>query len=530
MNDRIKLNKPFNTFLLTMILGFIAHGFRLTNKFFCEDSFNYLDTISASWTISIGRFLLPVVEKIRGPKEATWVIGVLSLIWISFTAIVVVRLFDIRSNLYVLLVSAILVCNPVVAGTFSYMYTADGYFFGLLLAVLSVYLAVKAEKFFKLAAASVLLGLSMGFYQSYVSVAILLLEIWLILMLNDREKSLKDFWKKTGSFALMGIMAIVVYYPLMKIVMKITGHEVSGYMGLDGEYSFSIGRVVDIIVNSYVEFARYYLVHYVIDFYNVSNVLMFILTAALLVILMFGGKKGKKEGKKSVAGELALRLGIEALLLLFIPVATHIFFVLSPDVKYLSAPMLYSMGIFYIFPVILMQILYSGAGDISSWKSRSDVMKRIPQGIMLVFMFAICFHFIVITDQAYESMYRANKNMENQLNRIQVRLEMTEGYREGMELAVIGCTYQLPEYLESAPRLSGVVSNIFMTGGSEYINGLNWFLSTDYDGTSFEERKEIVNSAEFAEMTMWPQEGCTKVIGDIMVLYLDDRDIDQYYE
>ena len=149
-------------------------------------------------------------------------------------------------------------------------------------------------------------------------------------------------------------------------------------------------------------------------------------------------------------------------------------------------------------------------------------MKQIPQGIMLVFMFAICFHFIVITDQAYESMYRANRNMENQLNRIQVRLEMTEGYREGMELAVIGCTYQLPEYLESA--------NLFMTGGSEYINGLNWFLSTDYGGTSFEERKEIVNSAEFAEMTMWPQEGCTKVIGDTMVLYLDDRDIEQYYE
>ena len=526
MNERTRLNKPFNIFLLTMIIGFIAHGFRLTNKFFCEDSFNYLDTISASWTISIGRFLLPIVEKVRGPKEATWVIGVLSLVWISFTAIIVIKLFDIKNDLYIILVSAILVCNPVVAGTFSYMYTADGYFFGLMLAVLSVYMAVNARKFWWLIIAAVLLGLSMAFYQSYVSVAILLLEMWLILMLNDREKSLKDFWKKTGSFALMGIMAVVIYYPLMKIAMKITDHEVSGYMGLDGKQSFSVGRVVDIIVNSYVEFARYYLVRYVVDFYNVSNVLMFILTAVLLAILMFGRKGNKKTG----AGEIALRLVLEALLLLFVPIATHIFFVLSPDVKYLSAPMLYSMGIFYIFPVILMQILYGTAGNIASWKNKSDVIKQIPQGIMLVFMFIICFHFVVITDQAYESMYRANKNMENQLNRIQVRLEMTEGYREGMDLAVIGCTYQLPDYLESAPRLSGVVSNLFMTGESEYLNGLDWFLSTDYGGTSFEERKEIVNSAEFADMTMWPQEGCTRVIGDTMVLYLDDRDIEQYYE
>lgn len=526
MNDRTKLNKPFNTFLLTMILGFIAHGFRLTNKFFCEDSFNYLYTISASWTISIGRFLLPLVEKVRGPKEATWVIGVLSLIWISFTAIVIIKLFDLKNNLYVILVSAILVCNPVVAGTFSYMYTADGYFFGLLLAVLSVYLSVNAKKFWELIVAAILLGLSMGFYQSYVSVAILLLELWLILTLNDREKSLKDFWKKTGSFAAMGIMAVVIYYPLMKIVMKITDHEVSGYMGLDGEQSFSLGRVADIFINSYVEFARYYLVHFEIDFYNVSNVLMFILTAALLAILMFGRKEDKKIG----AGETVIRLGLEALLLLFMPIATHIFFVLSPDVKYLSAPMLYSMGIFYIFPIILMQILYGGAGDIDSWKNKQDVLKQIPQGIMLLFMFAICFHFIVITDQAYESMYRANKNMENQLNRIQVRLEMTEGYEEGMDLAVIGCTYQLPDYLESAPRLSGVVSNLFMTGKDEYVHGLNWFLSTDYGNASFDECKEIVNSEEFAEMNMWPQEGCTKVIDGIMVLYLDDRDIEQYYE
>ena len=149
---------------------------------------------------------------------------------------------------------------------------------------------------------------------------------------------------------------------------------------------------------------------------------------------------------------------------------------------------------------------------------------------MLLFMSAICFHFIVITDQAYESMYRANKNMENQLNRIQVRLEMTEGYEEGMDLAVIGCTYQLPDYLESAPRLSGVVSNLFMTGKDEYVHGLNWFLSTDYGNASFDECKEIVNSEEFAEMNMWPQEGSTKVIDGIMVLYLDDRDIEQYYE
>ena len=85
-------------FLTACIAGFITHGFRFANKFYCEDSFNYLYTISASWTTSIGRFLLKYVENVRGPLEITWLIGVLSVLWIAIASVIMVRTLDIKRD------------------------------------------------------------------------------------------------------------------------------------------------------------------------------------------------------------------------------------------------------------------------------------------------------------------------------------------------------------------------------------------------------------------------------------------------
>ena len=398
------------------------------------------------------------------------------------------------------------------------MYTADGYFFGLLLAVLSVYLAVKAEKFYKLAAASVLLGLSMSFYQSYVSVAILLLEIWLILMLNDREKSLKDFWKKTGSFALMGVMAIVVYYPLMKIVMKITGHEVSGYMGLDGEYSFSIGRVVDIIVNSYVEFARFFLVRWEVNFYNTSNVILLLSIVALILWIC---------GKRKLFAQ-PWRILLMLVWALLLPVVTHIYSFISEGVSYISIIMCYSMVLIYLMPLILWQEATKDTGSFGQWLDAAYVRKHFLQTLQSVLLVCICVHFVVIADQAYERMHLANEQLRNLVNRIQYRMEMQEGYTDTMEVALYGNLYQEPEYVPSAPMMPGVVSGRYLSGQQDFSSAIDWFASSEHTWATVERRKELVHTEEFAQMEPWPAESCVRVIDGTMVILLSEGDADEF--
>ncbi|MCR5209314.1 MAG: glucosyltransferase domain-containing protein [Lachnospiraceae bacterium] len=501
-------------FLTACIAGFIAHGFRLTNKFYCEDSFNYLKSISASWTTSIGRFLLRFVENVRGPYEVTWLIGILSILWIAIASVLMVRTLDIKKESGRYLVPCIMACNPAVTATFAYMYTADGYFFGLMMSILAAYLACIKRRKRDIAYAAVALAVSMGFYQAYLSVTIVALMISLMIMTLDPAKTVKDVGKEAGRYTLMGIIGMGIYYPAMKIAMKLADLELVNYMGIADGQKFDASRIKNIFVNSYIEFARFYLVRKKITFYNVSNVAVFAIIGILIAALFIKGWRGSKKKDYSPAWRIAVIL----VLLLLLPVATHIFFVISPDVSYISAIMAYSMCLVYILPVIL-------------WEKIDPLKSERLNGVRtvgLIFLWVITFHFTVIAGQAYESMYRANVNVMNELNRIVTRMEMIPGYDPEMEIAVFGNTYQEPDYVKSAPMMPGVVSNKFLTYPDTYVSAINWFMSARYQKADKDRMKELAATDEFSEMKRWPEDGSVKIIDGTMVIFLDDNDLYEY--
>ncbi len=494
-------------FLSALIAGFVAHGFRLTNKFFCEDAFNYLESISVSWTVSIGRFLLPMVEKARGAREATWLIGLLSLFYIALAAVLVRRIFDIKDKTAQCLLAAVMAAVPSVTGTFAFMYTADGYFFGMLMAVAAAYVTLKKDDMKHAALGGVCLAVSLAFYQAYLSVTIVLFMTVLFLMLLDAEKSVKEILKKSLYFLACGVTGLLIYFPGMKLSMMLLKIDMINYMGIADSKGFSMERIIRSFKNSYIEFARYYLVRWKPEFYNISNVLLFIIIAVLSAVLLF-----KKKSK-----DAPLRAGLICILMLLLPVATHIFFFISPDVSYLSVIMGYSMCFVYIVPFMLAE----------RFNIKDKAVKYI-RPVLNVFIFLIVFHFAVISNEAYEKMYLANKNTENEINRILARMEAMPGYTEDMDVAIFGNTYDIPEYVESAPMMLGVSSGKFLTSESTYISAMNWFCATDHRGVGKKKKKKIVASEEFAQMPMWPAEGAVNIIDGVMVVFLDDTGLDDF--
>ena len=139
-------NRFINTFIFGIILGLATHMYRLTNWMLCEDSLNYLDTISPSWTISVGRYWLPKVEYIRGTYELSWLIGLMCIIFLALSSGIIAEMFKVDGTIRRLLLAWIVVCNPVVTSTFAYMYTADGYYFGFMLICLYAYLLDREDK------------------------------------------------------------------------------------------------------------------------------------------------------------------------------------------------------------------------------------------------------------------------------------------------------------------------------------------------------------------------------------------------
>ena len=93
------------------------------------------------WKIALGRHMTPFYRSLRTPFGAPWLIGALSLIYLSFSVYFLVKLFDIRNMKLIALVSGVFATNfSLTALNATYMHDADVYMLAVLLYVLSAYL------------------------------------------------------------------------------------------------------------------------------------------------------------------------------------------------------------------------------------------------------------------------------------------------------------------------------------------------------------------------------------------------------
>ena len=87
--------------------------------------------------------------------------GLFSLVYISLTAAVVVRLLGIKDPVAVVLGGALIASYPGMTETFFYGFTADGYFLAMLLAALAVlFSSFECKKPWQWAVSAVLLCLA----------------------------------------------------------------------------------------------------------------------------------------------------------------------------------------------------------------------------------------------------------------------------------------------------------------------------------------------------------------------------------
>lgn len=514
------MTREKKVFIYTIIIGFLTHAFRMTNTMICSDSTNYLKSIGVSWVISLGRIFLPTVEKIRGTVELPFLIGVICLVMIGCAAVFFVRLFDIRENIFLIIIAWILAANPVVTSIFAYMYTADGYMISLLFSVLAAYLCLKKKGLSGSLLGGLCLAVSLGFYQAFLSVTIIIMLFYLFRMLYTLEYDMKEIGKMTGRCLLSGVTGVAVYAIGVMIVWKAGGYQTASYMGMDSAGGTGIHGLLQAVIDCYVDFARYYIVRWELNRYNTMNVIMFLLSLITWLVLV----------TKRKLWRMPVRVVLMALVFPFLPLVCHLFEFVSAGVSYTSTSMEYSLVLVYLLLVIMWSDMRHSAGitERFRWKDLQYWKRHYLSMLSVVLLLCISFHFTVIANRSYYNMNNANTKMEMLLNRLVMRMEMMEGYHEDMDVAIFGSCYEIPEYVPAAPMMSGVVSNIFLTQDNEYISMMNHYLSTSYGRADFETKCQIAATEEFAAMEPWPSEDSIRIIDGIMVLYLSDTNIKQY--
>ena len=175
------------TFIMAVVMGLVTHMYAFTNDLLNHDDIYHL--LQCEYGAQSGRWFLPIVLGWDGTYSMPWLIGALSVLCLALTACFTVSLLRIQGRLGALITVTLLVAYPTVAATFSYMFTADEYFFGLFLASFAAYAAARMPRM-GLPLGAVALILSLGIYQSYFPVAAVLMVGALLFDTLDGELSL----------------------------------------------------------------------------------------------------------------------------------------------------------------------------------------------------------------------------------------------------------------------------------------------------------------------------------------------------
>ncbi len=450
--------------------------------------------------ITSGRWFLTVACGFSSYFTLPWLIGILGIIFLACTAVVLTELLELHDKVAIMLSSGLLVAFPALASTFAYVFTLDGYMLALFLAVLSVLLTKKYHYGF--VGGAVCLACSMGTYQAYLSFAVIL-SIYMIILLMMQDIPLKEKVKSGVRYLYMGGLGVALYLVVLRVLLKIQGKELASYQGINNMGSAGGNGFLANIKNLYADFFSFTAKGNVL--YN--NIFSFIGIVALLgltlavILLLFLQRKWWKN---------PVFFAIIVLLVLGLPIATNLILIISPDVTY-HLLMRYQWVLYLILMVDFISRYVRTAGKMAACMEWGVLLA----GAVLIFNYAV-------TDNiAYSNLQKRYEKTYAYCVRLLDRIEQTEGYYQGIPIAMIGVVGD--EQFPLTDITGKVTSNMIgMNGDSLLYTGANYqafmkhYLGATLNFLEPEVMSEIYYSEEYIALDSFPGENSTKVVDGIL--------------
>lgn len=487
------------TFFASVALGFLVHMYMFTNKLPNYDDTRHL--FSMDYGTASGRWLLTTVLRWDGPFSTPWLIGTISVLCLGVTACLTVSLFRIRRPLGCIITAAILVSFPTVTATFSYMFTASGYFFGMMLAAFGAYLAVRFRWGILPGAAAIVL--SMGIYQSYLVVATVLMVGALLFETLDGERSFQELFLKGVKLAGTLAAALAVYMIVVRITSRLV--PLSDYMGISEMGKISLPELPKLILKSYYEYFSVFLRNkygHHFGFLKYAFLAVGLICAALSVLLL----KERRLG--------AARAALAVALACVYPLAGNLIYVMVPGGN-IHLLMVYGMAYILILPIALAEHV-----ELSLSKDWEKAAHAAASWVILLTMALTAYSYAITANEAYLKIDLSLRQCTAFSNRLIERIESHEGYRPGMAIILLNYD-KAEEALFPTPEMDGfVMSGVcdfaqFRTCYAyasflRYYMGFTGHVSLDHSwiSPSLEERPEV------QAMPLYPEAGSIQIITD----------------
>ena len=500
--------------LMVFIWGGIAHGIAFISNSVSHDSLNEFDAnhFGNEWKIELGRIFVPIYRALtRDMVTISWLIGFLALFFISATLILLVRMFKIESRIQICLIAGILTVNiTIIAQCATYINDLDCNMLALLMATLAVYFWKKNRWGFIWG--MIPIAISIGLYQSYISVAVMLILMNCVLDLLSDNEHMQVI--KNGIRSLVMLAGGSSIYLLITKIVLLTSKislATGKYNSLDNVFQQSLASLPNLVKREYVQ-TLYELIN-VPSVYS-SRVIVLISISLFLII-------GILIIHHFFSNHINLKKQILVIVLLFImPIGMNISYILTGGMSH--DLMHYSLWLAYLFIILLMNTL-----DFFSGKKTTEQIKSLSKLVFFGMIFILLWGNVQLANEAY-----LKKNIEREksvvyFNQVIDTLKNEFEYEGTKAVMFVGTPKYLKQQLpgfEKAYQITGS-DNPYILGGTSYNRCyafFNYILPYDLKLLDQKQWEELEKSDDISNMPDYPESGGIKELEDVIVVKLGE--------
>lgn len=501
-------------FISGIITGWLTHFYMLSHKLLNWDDVNNISAYGSG--DYLGRWFLKYIHPLGSIYSIPAVHGFLFIVCLSLSACIIADIMQIKSKTAAILIPAVLLTFPSAVSTMTFMFMAHTSGIAILMTCAAVWLLRRFKYGFLPCCA--LLVCVLGTYQSYISFAITLMLMGMICDIFHGKKFKEEL--KTGILcAAVLIACVLIYMWLSHIIYPNIDNETYGGVGNMGH--IAVSEMPRLIGRCYKRFLEYFLwkpFAFVTKTAQRAN----ILTCALALIL-FAVLSVQKKVYKDVYTFAVLVIACA-----FMPLAAAFVYFMAPEADY-SMLMLYAYALIYVLVMSMLDYC------ICDWENNNQNLqwKNVARhGIVFItvaVIFVVCYADYLLANRAYLRTHIATERVQAYFNRIISMAESTDGFMPGDKLTILGEFYYRDnpssveiDWLDSEDlrELSGVaLENGLITSGvrDNFIKIFNGYETADL---GWDEKLDIMNTAQYKAMPVYPQEGCTQKINGIWVVKL----------
>lgn len=503
MKKRIKESWKV-AFLSTMILGLMVHMPIMLSDIPNHDG---LDSLYFDQNmITSGRWFLTIACGFSSYYTLPWLIGLLSILFLSLTAVCLTEFLELKSNVATILCSGLLVTFPSLASTFAYVFTMDGYMLALLLAVVAPLCVKKCR--YGVILGGLCLAFSMGTYQAYLPFAVLL-SIYGILLVFISESTMRDKVFAVLRYLFMGIIGVVSYYVILRILLWVQGKELASYQGINSMGNVERVGIFSVIKEMYADFMAFSLKGNVLV-NNLFSIVALCVLIGVAVAVVFDQMLQKKWYKSVWFYTVCL------LLLIGLPIATNLILIISPDVTY-HLLMRYQ---WILYPIICVALIDRFHGE-----------KCYAQWGLLLAGGVLVFNYAVTVQIAYSNLEKRYEKTYAYCIRLLDRIEQTDGYYQGIPIAMVGVVGDDPYPItditgEVTEGMIGISGDQLLYTGQNYELFMANYLGATLNILPTDAMKDMYYDERYCAMGSFPAKDSIQIIDGIM--YIKTEDIEKW--